>query len=398
METTHPHPHRRIPTPSPLESGRQVARPSLPGAAMDRPLRIGVIAPPWVPVPPPSYGGTELVLDVLCRGLAARGHDVVLFATGDSTCAVARASLLPVAATERMGASVVELRHVCAAYDAFADFDVVHDHTLVGLCAHRYDRRPRVVTTNHGSFDDDLVDIYRRTAPTTPLIAISHDQARHAPPDVPIAAVIHHGLDLARYRFDPSGGEYLLFLGRMNPDKGVEAAIEVARRCGRDLAIAAKMREPGEYEYFDRVIRPRLGGGIEYIGEVGHADKVALLGGARALVNPIGWPEPFGLVMAEALACGTPVVGTPRGAAPEIVDHGVTGYLGSSVEDLVVGVAAAGDLARAGCRAAVEQRFSMERMAHDHERFYRSALRTTWPVLPPIPEAGIGPGTSSLAS
>jgi glycosyltransferase involved in cell wall biosynthesis len=362
------------------------------------PLRIGVIAPPWVAVPPPSYGGTELILDVLCRGLAARGNDVVLFTTGDSTCEVPRAWLFPEAMTDRMGSGLIELRHVSAAYDTFAGFDVVHDHTVLGLCTHPQRDHPAVVTTNHGPFDEHLVDLYRRVAPSTPLIAISHDQASRAPADIPVATVIHHGLDLERYRFDPRGGDYLLFLGRMNPDKGIETAIEIARRCGTDLAIAAKMREPAEREYFTTVIEPLLGDGVEYIGEVGHDDKVALLCGARALLNPICWPEPFGLVMAEALACGTPVVGTPQGAAPEIVGDAVTGYLADTVAGLVDGVAAAGDLDRRACRAAVEERFSMDRMARDHERFYRSVLHPSHPLVPLSATRRMGSGRSVIAS
>jgi glycosyltransferase involved in cell wall biosynthesis len=208
-----------------------------------------------------------------------------------------------------------------------------------------------------------------------PLVAISHDQASRAPDDVPVAAVIHHGLDLDRYHFVPEGGDHLVALGRMSPDKGMDTAIEVARRTGRELFIAAKVREPAEKRYFDQVIRPRLGGGIEYVGEADHRQKQELLGGALALLNPIRWYEPFGLVMIESMACGTPVIATPRGAAPEIVDDGVTGFLARSVTDLIAAVETASGLDRRACRSSVEVRFSMERMAADHERLYRRLLR-----------------------
>ncbi len=337
-------------------------------------LRIGVLAPPWVSVPPTTYGGTELVLDVLCRGLADLGHDVVLFTTGDSTCPVSIRWLFEAAAPDRMGASVLELRHVAAAYDEFDGFDIVHDHTLAGLFLGQLHPGLPVVTTNHGPFDADLADLYRRTASSVPLIAISQDQADRAPTDVPIAAVIHHGLDLDRYRLGTDPGDYIVALGRMDPDKGIHVAIEVARRAGLRLVIAAKMRESAEMHYFETTIKPALGNGVEYIGEVDHAQKVELLAGARALINPIQWPEPFGLVMAESLACGTPVVGSGCGAAPEIVDHGLTGYLAANVDGLVRGVLDADRLDRRRCREVIELRFSMERMARDHETFYRSVL------------------------
>jgi glycosyltransferase involved in cell wall biosynthesis len=337
-----------------------------------------MLAPPWVAVPPTSYGGTELVLDVLCRGLQDRGHEVVLFTVADSTCAVRKKWLFEHPDPDRMGAAVLELRHAAAGYDAFVDCDIVHDHTLAGLFLGRGRPSMPIVTTNHGPFNDDLSDLYGRAG--LPLIAISHDQARRAPEHIEVSTVIHHGLDTTRYRFDPDGGDYLLSLGRMSPDKGIDVAIDVARRAGLRLLIAAKMREPAEQRYFAEVIEPMLGGGAEYVGEVGHRDKISLLGGAMALLNPIQWPEPFGLVMTEALACGTPVVATPSGAAPEIVQPGVTGYLGENSADLVAGVRKAAGLDRRRCRRSVEQYFSMERMAADHEAFYRSVLAEGPPV------------------
>ncbi len=342
------------------------------------PLSIGVIAPPWLPVPPVNYGGTELVLDVLCRGLQQRGNRVELFTLGTSTCDVPRRWIYESADPDRMGAAIAELRHVAAAYEAFERYDVVHDHTLGGLFHSGLYPHVPVVTTNHGPFNEDLIDFYGRVADRIPIIAISHDQASRAPAGIPVSAVIHHGLDLERYPIG-TGGEYLLSLGRMNPDKGIEVAIDVARRAGRELLIAAKMREPAEKRYFAEVIEPMLGDGFNYVGEVGHERKVELLQGAAALLNPIRWPEPFGLVMAEALACGTPVVATPCGAAPEIVEHGTVGFLGDDVEALVNGVRRVESIDRDACRAHVERSFTMARMAADHENFYRSVLESRLP-------------------
>ena len=337
-------------------------------------LQIGVIAPPWLPVPPTEYGGTELVLDALCRGLQALGHEVQLFTLGSSTCDVPTQWLFDAVDPDRMGATIIELRHVARAYDALEGCGIIHDHTLAGLLLSQLHPGQAVVATNHGPFDDDLADLYGRAAPRVPIIAISHDQASRAPAGLPIRRVIHHGLDLARYTPGPGSGEYLVALGRMNPDKGIETAIDVARRVGMDLLIAAKMREPAEERYFNETIKPLLGNGIDYIGEVDHTEKVTLLQGAHALINPIQWPEPFGLVMIEAMACGTPVVGTHRGAAPEIIDQGTTGFLGRSVGELVRGVEEVDKLDRGACRARVEERFSMERMARDHEALFRSVL------------------------
>lgn len=339
-----------------------------------RPLRIGIVAPPWVPVPPPAYGGTELVLDDLARGLARLGHEVTLFTIGDSTCPVRRRWLFPHGDPDRMGAAVLELRHVAAAHDALCALDIVHDHTVVGpFLAQRLDLP--TVTTNHGPFDDDLADLYRRISHRVPLIAISESQASLAPHDVRVATVIHHGIDLDRYPFEGSPGSYLLFVGRMNQTKGIDTAIAVAERVGLPLLIAAKMREPAEHRYFEEVIRPRLGHGIDYVGEVDLATKVELMRNALALLNPIRWPEPFGLVMVEAMACGTPVVATPQGAAPEIVEDGHTGALCTGVDDLAWGVEFAATIDRETCRRSVERHFSMDRMAVDHEDFYRRVLR-----------------------
>lgn len=340
----------------------------------NRPLRIGMIAPAWLAVPPTNYGGTELVIDVLSRGLVRLGHELQLFTIGSSTCDVPRRWIFDGSDPDGVGTTVPELRHVAAAYDAFAGCDIVHDHTIGGLFLSQLHPELAVVATNHMPFNADFADLYGRYASVLPIIAISHDQAARAPAGLPIGTVIHHGLDLDRYAVGRGSGDYLVSLGRMNPDKGIDTAIEVARRSGMDLAIAAKIREPGEKRYFAEVIEPLLGRGIEYVGEVDHAHKVELLQGARALINPIRWPEPFGLVMIEAMACGTPVVGTPCGAAPEIVNHGTTGYLVESSDDLADAVERAALLDRRACRAHVEAHFSMDTMARNHESFYRSVL------------------------
>jgi glycosyltransferase involved in cell wall biosynthesis len=357
-------------------------------------MRIGLIAPPWLPVPPAGYGGTEMVLDTLARGLAAAGHDVFLFATGDSTCPVRTGWVLPEAAGTAAISPAIELQHVVHAYAALQEWgaDVIHDHTLVGPVYGPRTGIP-VVTTNHGPFLSELGDLYRAIGPSVPVIALSHHHASTAT-DTPVAAVIHHGLDVDRIPFGAGVGDHGLFLGRMTPDKGVHVAARVAREAGVPLKIAAKMREPAEQAFFESEVAPHLGGDVEYVGEVGPADKYALLAGARFLLNPLAWPEPFGLVMIEALACGTPVVGTPCGSTPELVTHGVTGFLAPDERGLVEAIGRVPSLDRTRCRADAVTRFSAPRMVSEHvalyERVHASATRppatplVTRPVRSPV--------------
>lgn len=336
-------------------------------------MRIGLIAPPWFPVPPTGYGGTESVVDLLARGFADAGHQVLLAAAADSRCPVPRVPGLERADAELLGWTRSELHHVIRAYRALDGVDLIHDHTLAGPL---YLYRPRatpVVTTVHNLLTPDLAEIYRVAAQETAVVAISRNQAANAPA-IDFARVIHHGLDISDVPVGDGRGGYVCFLGRMNPDKGPAEAIRIARAAGIPLKIATKMRERTELEYFANVIKPMLGPDVELCGEVTAAEKYALLGGAVALLNPIQWAEPFGLVMIESLAAGTPVVGTPRGAAPEIVDDGVTGYLSANLDTLAALLPRVARLDRRACRAAVEERFTAARMVRDHLRLYRDLL------------------------
>jgi glycosyltransferase involved in cell wall biosynthesis len=337
-------------------------------------MRIGLIAPPWVPVPPPAYGGTEAVVDRLARGLVLAGHEVLLAAAASSSCPVPRVAGTVDArdGAPVCGDSLTELRHVITGYAAMGAVDVVHDHTVLGPLYRDVHPRAPVVTTNHGPFDAVLTPIYRAMRPVA-VVAISHHQASTAA-DVPLAAVIHHGIDVEAVPFGQGDGGYASFLGRMCPDKGPREAILIARTAGVPLKMAAKMREPAERDYFESVIRPLLGSDVEYVGELGPRDKLALLGNSFALLNPLQWAEPFGLVMIEALASGTPVVGTPTGSAPEIVDDGLTGYLRTGQLALAAGLIEALGLDRADCRTAAVEHFSTERMVAAHLRLYRDLL------------------------
>lgn len=335
-------------------------------------MRIGLISAPWIPVPPPGYGGTERVVDSLARGFAAAGHDVLLAAPSDSTCPVPLAPRMRPSEPSDLGLALSELSHIIRAYDGMTGVDIIHDHTLSGpLYAHRPAGIP-VVTTIHIRLARQAADLYRAIGKTTGIIAISHDQVSRSP-EVPVVKVIHHGMDVASVPVGKGTGGYLCFVGRLSPDKGILESIHIARAAGIPLRASARIQGPEEQGYFDDVIRPALGPDVEFMGQLSDAEKYELVGGAVAFLNPIQWPEPFGLVMIEALATGTPVVGTPAGAAPEIVEHGVTGYLGG-IDQLAAFAAEAGGLSRQACRAAAEERFSSARMVADHLALYERIL------------------------
>jgi glycosyltransferase involved in cell wall biosynthesis len=340
-------------------------------------MRIGMIAPPWTPIPPLLYGGIELVVDQLARGLEEVGHEVLLFTTGDSTCPVPSQWALPVAEGTRIGMAVPELRHVIHAYEAVRNCDVVHDHTVMGpFYAAHYPGLP-VTTTIHGPFNEELKDIYRVNAERVPIVAISHAQRRTAP-EIPISRVIHHGIDAAHFPMGGGDGDddgpYVVFLGRMADDKGAHRAIEIARKAGIRILMAAKMRESWELRYFSEKVEPLLGQDARYLGEVSHERKLELLAGASALLFPIRWNEPFGMVMLEAMACGTPVLAFEEGAAPEVVDHGRTGFLCEDDGAMVDALGQLGDLDRRDCRLSVEGYFSTNRMVTEHIELYESMI------------------------
>jgi glycosyltransferase involved in cell wall biosynthesis len=349
-------------------------------------MRIGLIAPPWVPVPPPAYGGTELVIDNLARGLKELGHDVKLFTVGESTCPVPSEYLYRRPAAP-IGISIAESSHVLAAYEALSDVDLIHDHTLLGplVAGSAGVRRVPVVTTNHGPFTDETRRIWNRISKHASIICISHSQAR-ASGGVPVSAVIHHGIDLDVHQAGPGGGDYLMFIGRMAADKGVHHAVRIAREAGLPLIMATKMREAAEIAYFNEQVRPLLQSEDQMPSEMPLRRRLSLLREARALLNPITWREPFGLVMAEGLASATPVLAFPNGAAPEIIEHGRTGFLCRDEAEMVQAIGKVGQIDRHECRSTAERRFSLQRMARDHERFYRRVLQRE--VLDRMPAAG----------
>jgi len=339
-------------------------------------VRIALLSPVWFPVPPTGYGGIEWIVSLLADGLADAGHDVTLFASGDSRTRAKLHAVYPVAPSLRIGESLPEFRHALACYERAGDFDVVNDHSGPPAAALGGAVETPVVHTVHGPLDGEAGLIYEqiaRVAPRVGLISLSLNQRRPLP-GLPWVANCPNALDLSAYPVHPHRGEYLLFLGRMSPDKGAHRAIQVAKDAGLPLKIAGKLNEAPEKEYFEAQVRPALGWGIEYLGEVTHAEKVDLLQNARATLFPIEWEEPFGLVMIESMACGTPVIATRWGAVPEVIEHGVSGIIVESSGEMAAALEQADRLNPLECRRYVEDRFSAKRMVADYLAAYEQML------------------------
>lgn len=339
-------------------------------------MRIALLSPVWFPVPPTGYGGIEWVVAILAESLVEAGHDVTLFASGDSRTKARLVAVYESAPSERIGTSLPELHHALACYERADEFDVINDHSGLPAAALGGSVTTPVVHTVHGPLDGEARIVYEqvaRVAPRVGLISVSQNQRKPAP-DLPWVANCPNALELDAYPFEPDRGDYLLFLGRLSFDKGAHRAIEVAKAAGLPLKIAGKMREPLEKEYFEELVRPNLGWGIEYLGEVSHDEKVALLQHARVTLFPISWEEPFGLVMIESMACGTPVIATRWGAVPEVIESGRGGLIVDDHAEMVDAIAEADRVDPAECRRVVEERFSAERMAQDYAAAYRSAV------------------------
>ncbi|HWS47668.1 MAG TPA: glycosyltransferase family 4 protein [Acidimicrobiia bacterium] len=335
-------------------------------------MRIAIVAPVWFPVPPAGYGGIELVVALLADGLVDAGYDVTLFASGGSRTKAKLISPMAEPPDPRLlGNPWHDSFHALSSYLQVDGFDVVHDHAgVVGpVCGAMLRGRPPVVHTLHGPWTEQARLLYGVAGHYVHLVAIS-DAQRADNPDVPYLGTVHNGIDLGDYPYREDKDDFLVYIGRANPDKGPREAIEIARRAGLRLHMILKRSEPPEREYFDAHIAPLLAGDVELHENVSHETKVDLLGRARAMLFPIRWPEPFGLVMVEAMACGTPVVTTNWGAAPELVDDGVTGVRADSDDGLLEGIARARDLSPLDCRRRVEERFSAEAMVRGYEAMY----------------------------
>jgi glycosyltransferase involved in cell wall biosynthesis len=343
-------------------------------------MKIAQVAPLMESVPPRLYGGTERIVSYVTEELVEQGHDVTLFASGDSTT---RATLMPCTAKALRLSDVKDpIPHHLIMLDEIRrlapQFDVLHFHVDMLHYPVIRDFAWRTVTTLHGRLDlPDMHSLYSAFS-EVPLVSISNNQRTPMPP-VNWAGCIHHGLPQNLLKPLPDRrGDYLAFLGRISPEKRPDRAIEIAVRAGRELRIAAKI-DKVDRDYWRKEIEPLVErhGNVHYIGEIGDAEKAEFLGNASALLFPIDWAEPFGLVMIEAMACGTPVVAWNRGSVPEVVDPGVTGFVVDSIEEAVSAVSLIGNLDRRRIREVFDQRFTAERMARDYVAIYRRLLESS---------------------
>ncbi len=345
-------------------------------------MRIALLSPLYESVPPRLYGGTERVVDWLSRGLVAAGHEVTLFASGDSRPDPRVELIAPIPTGLRLQSPAVQdpLAHhyrMMAMVGTQADrFDIIHSHVDYWMLPLSLMGKPPLITTFHCRLDSRDLALAASDFPDAAFTSVS-DSQRTPLPHLNWVGTVHHGMPVEEMKYHSNTGSYLAFLGRIFPDKRPEWAIEIAKRSGVPLKIAAKIEGPQSQAYFDSCIRPHIDGkNVEYVGEINESEKNDFLGKALALVFPIDWPEPFGLVMIESLACGTPVLARPFGAVPEVLRSGLTGFVDPDIRELANRVRDLDRISRARCRSWVEERFSVSRMTEDYINVYRSLAQS----------------------
>lgn len=342
-------------------------------------MKIAQLSPLWESVPPKTYGGTELVVHMLCQEMTALGHEVTLFACGGSQTdakldAITRAPMREA----KVGLPFLyELEAVAKVIDNWQEFDIIHNHMGPHILPFASMINVPIVTTAHNALlNKEEADFYKKYSKNCPLISISDSQRKFAP-HLNYISTVYNGIYVDRYKFEPKPNEenpYLIFLGRISVEKGAHLAIQLAKATGHKLIMAGKV-DPNDQEYYESSIKHLIDNKqIIYIGEVGHDAKNELLKGALATIHPVTWPEPFGLVMAESMACGTPVLALNQGSIPEVIKDGVTGYIENSIDKLIERVKDIPLIDRKACRTWVEQNFSAQRMTHNYLEVYRKII------------------------
>ncbi len=338
-------------------------------------MRVAMVAPPYFSVPPSAYGGIETVVADLVDALVARGHKVTLIGAGNHTTRAQRfLTTFDEGPASQLGEVMPEIVHaakVASLLEAL-DVDVIHDHTQAGPLMARGRLTPTVVTA-HGPVRGDPGEFYRALGDTVQIVAIS-DAQRASAPDLAWSATVHNAIRAETFPFRADKDDYAVFLGRFHPDKAPHLAIDAARAAGLPVVLAGKCSEPLERAYFSREIEPRIGGDVTIFGVADAAAKRRLLARAACMIFPICWEEPFGLVVIEAMVCGTPVVAMGRGAVPELIVHGQTGIVVDHPDQLADGISQARGLEPAACRKHVETNFTVDVMAEGYEEVYRRVL------------------------
>jgi glycosyltransferase involved in cell wall biosynthesis len=347
-------------------------------------MHIAMLAPPWIPIPPPGYGGVERVIELLTDELVRRGHEVTLFAPPGTRSRARVRSVLAHPRPDEIQMALYEADHVAAVFDGIgqgspsgAPYDIVHDHS--GFTAFAFANRIEtpLVHTLHGPFTRETRAFYRRHGNKAAAIAISRYQARRAPRELHVVGVVPNPVVAADFPFVEKKSRSVLWVGRMNDDKGPQRAIAAARKAGVPLVLAGPVQPP-QQEFFEAEVAPHLDDdAVTYVGEVGGKRRLGLFSKAAALLMPIRWPEPFGLVMAEAMACGTPVIAFPEGAAPEVVDDGRTGFLVDDEEAMAAAIHRLGEIDPAECRKRVEARYDIGPVGEAYERAFERRLELT---------------------
>ncbi len=375
------------PTPAPRSAGRNSleppdrAKPESPSRPQQAPLKIAMLAPPWIPVPPPGYGGVESVVSALTEALIRRGNAVTLFCAPGSVSSARVVTLLQEPHADEIERSLYEVDHVARAFEeidgdgGLAGFDVIHDHCGFTALAMADRMRTPVLHTLHGPFTADTAAFYARHGHKAALVSISRAQLSSAPPGLDVIRTIPNPIDLRFWPLRERKDDFLLWVGRLTPEKGPQRAIVAARAAGLPLVLAGVV-QPGQRDFFDREIAPQVDGkAVRFVGEIEGSFKRSLFARARGLLMPIRWEEPFGMVMVEAMACGTPVIAFPEGAARELVVEGRTGFLVEDEQAMAAAVSRLPGIDPRECRQWVGGHCDVDVAAAAYERTYRAVAR-----------------------
>lgn len=336
-------------------------------------MKIALAAPIWYAIPPVGYGGIEMIVSLLAEGLTERGHDVTLFASGDSSTSSNLVSSYARAPSAKIGQVYPDLINALTVYENAASFDIIHDHSgMIGPAIGAHVPKP-VLHTLHGPATPEAKELYRRLNFGLYFNAIS-DSQRGRFGGLNFVATIMNAIDLSGTVYSEKKDDFLLFVGRMNPEKGAHLAVNVANMLGKKLVIATKMAEPHEKHYFEYQVKPQLTSNIDILGEISAKEKAQLYSRAACTLFPIQWPEPFGLVMIESMAAGTPVVAIRNGAVPEVIEDGLTGFIVEDTKQMAAAAMRASEITPAACRRHVEDKFTAGRMVDEYEKTYHEIL------------------------